>query len=268
MTNRWFQIGLILGQRPPGQQPNPRWKRLGVKTVNVLNHNCTRNRPFLRLNPELIVSTSQYCNESIQSQRQVPSLRGRGFLLRPQVVSGQRMFQWRLRRVGVRSLKQITVTRLGTLIRTPAPRIQWTNRRFQVGLIVEPRRQPNPHWEGPKTKVVNVWNRHRTSNRQFPSPSPDLIVADRQQSNESSRSPRLMRKRKGVVIPAHKPSAASPVTGARVRTRTTWCESRVRRQESRSIRVWGRKCGRTALAAWKSICGQGGFGSGATGMAT
>ena len=178
------------------------------------------------------------------------------------------MFQSRLRQVGVPSLRGITVTRPGTLVQVLAKVRLWTNRWFQNGLIVEPRQHPNPHWEAPKVKVANVSNHRRTRNRQFQLRSPDLIAVQRQQSSGSGRPPRLMRKHRAVVAPPREPHAATPVTGPRVRTRMTCYGSKVRRREFRSIRVRGRRCGRTASAAWNSISGQGGSWSGATWMGT
>ena len=268
-TNRRLQIQLTADPWLPTPQTNPLSEGAKVNWINKLNRVYRRIRPLLPLGPELIVVKSQRGSESSRSQRLVPILRGRDFLLRPQAVS-QLMLQSRLRQMEVRSSTPMSVTRLGTLTRKPALRVLRTNRRFQPRLIMEPRsptQQTNPRWAGHRANWVDVSNCHRTRNRPFPPRDPELIVGQRQQSNESSRTRTLMRN-PGAVLPAREPGANPSVTGPRGRTRTTCCGFRERRRGSRSIRVWGRKCGRTALVAWKSICGHGGSGSGATGTAT
>ena len=264
-TNRRLQIRLTADPWLPTPQTNLLWVGAKVNWVNKLNRVYRRIRPLLPLGPELIVVKSQLGSESSRSQRLMPILRGREFLLRPQAVS-QLILQSRLRQMEVRSSTPISVTTLGTLTRKLALRVLRTNRRFQPRLIMEPRsptQQTNPRWAGHRANWVNVSNCHRTRNRPFPPRVPELIVGQRQQSNESSRTRTLM-PNPGAVLPAREPGANPSVTGLRVRTRTTCCGSRAPRRESRSTRVRGRKCGRTASAAWKSISERGGCWSGAT----
>ena len=166
-TSRRVPIGLTAKPRPPRRHPSPRWEGLRVNRVNALKRRCTRNRQFPAPSPDPIALQRQQSSESSRSQRPMPILRGRELLLRVQVVSSQLMFQSRLRRVGVSSLRNIGVPRPRTLIQTPAPRVARTNRTFRIELIVEPRQHPNPRWEGLRVKRVNGLNRHRTRNRQF-----------------------------------------------------------------------------------------------------